>query len=67
MPKKEKKEPSVHHDLKGFDIHIDRFGELKSTMSIDQINEFLNRNVEDKKLEERKDIDQIKEKGKFKN
>ncbi len=65
MTKKERKTPSVHADLKGFDIHVDRFGELKSTLSVDQINEFLNKNVTDKKLEEREDVTEIKEKGKF--
>lgn len=52
MPKKLKKEgsPEVHKDLKGFDIHIDPFGEIKTSYEIDKINTFLNENVEDKKL-----------------
>ncbi len=52
MPKKMKKEgnPDVHDELKGFDIKISPFGELESNLNIDSINDFLNENVEDKKL-----------------
>lgn len=61
-PNKEdkKKTPSVNPELEGFDIKIDSFGEIKTNFNIDKINEFLNRNVEDKKLQERDDYDQIK-------
>lgn len=65
MSKKKKKNPKVHQELDGFSIEIDSFGELKSNLPIDKINEFLNKNVEDKKLEERKDVVRIKKKGKF--
>ncbi len=51
-PKKEK--PTVNEELEGFDIKIDTFGEIKSSMDIDKINEFLNKNVVDKKLKGRK-------------
>lgn len=64
--KKKIRNPKVHKDLDGFNMEIDSFGELKSTFNIEKINEFLNRNVDDKKLGERKDYDKIKEKGKFK-
>ncbi len=66
---KEKKEksPKVNKELEGFDIRIDSFGEIRSTFNIDKINEFLNKNVEDKKLLERKDYDDITSKGKFKD
>jgi len=47
---KKKNKPKVNPELKGFEIKVDSFGELKSTMDIDKINEFLNRNVKDKKL-----------------
>ena len=67
MAKKDKKKPKVHKDLEGFNIEIDTFGELKSNLPIDKLNEFLNRNVEDKKLEEREDAGKIKKKGKFKS
>lgn len=50
--KKEKK-PKVHKDLEGLNIEINSFGEVKSSFNIDKINDFLNDNVEDKKLSER--------------
>ncbi len=57
-PKKEK--PTVNPELDGFNIEIDSFGELKTSYDIDKINEFLNKNVEDKKLIDRDDIDTTK-------
>ena len=56
-PKKSKKEekPKVNKELEGFDIEIDAFGEIKTNFDINKINEFLNRNVDDKKLRGRKD------------
>ena len=57
--------PRVHKDLQGFDIEIDSFGEIKSNTNIEKINEFLNKNVDDKKLAERQDYDEMK-KGKKK-
>lgn len=52
MPKKMKKKgkPNVHDELKGFDIKINEFGEMQSSFNIDKLNDFLNDNVEDKKL-----------------
>lgn len=60
--KEEKKEekPKVNKDLEGFDIKIDSFGEIQSTLPIDKINEFLNRNVDDKKLRDREDLEDLK-------
>ncbi len=57
MPKKMKKKgkPSVHEELKGFDIKIDSFGEMKTSFSIEKLNDFLNENVEDKKLKSREE------------
>lgn len=49
--------PKVNGELNGFDIKIDSFGEIKSTLDIDKINKFLNRHVDDKKLRDRDDID----------
>lgn len=57
--------PKVHSDLQGFEISIDQFGEIKSNMNIENINEFLNKNVDDKKLAERSDYEDLK-KGKKK-
>lgn len=57
MAKKKKKEedPKVHEELKGFKMEINSFGEISSSFSIDKINEFLNKNVEDKKLKDREE------------
>ncbi len=48
-----KKKPKVHKDLQGFEVSINQFGELNSNMNIEKINEFLNKNVDDKKLLDR--------------
>jgi len=53
MAKKKKetpKNPDVHTELKGFNIKINEFGEIISSFEVDQLNEFLNENLEDKKL-----------------
>jgi len=47
---KKKKRKTTHRELEGFEITINPLGELESTMDIDKINAFLDRNVEDKKL-----------------
>ena len=58
MSKKEK--AKVHKDLEGLDLSVDPFGEIKSSMPVEKINKFLNKNVEDKKLKDRDDIDELK-------
>ncbi len=52
MPKKKPKlgKPEVHKDLKGFNIRINEFGEIITNFEIDKLNEFLDENIEDKKL-----------------
>lgn len=55
--------PRVHKDLSGFDIEINSFGEIRSSYDIDKINAFLNRNVDDKKLRHREDLDELKKRG----
>ncbi len=45
-----KEKPRIHEDLKGFNIHIDEFGQVKTTLSQEELNAFLNENVEDKKF-----------------
>jgi hypothetical protein len=57
---KPKPKPKVHKELNGFDISIDQFGEIRSNMNIEKINDFLNENVDDKKLAEREDYDEMK-------
>lgn len=62
--RKERKKPKVNPELEGFDIRVDSFGEISSNLSIDKINEFLNKSVDDKKLRDREDLDFIREKKK---
>lgn len=50
LSKKQIKKPDIHEDLEGFDIKINRFGQLQTNFEIDKLNVFLNENVEDKKL-----------------
>jgi hypothetical protein len=59
-PSKKQGKPRVHQELKGFEVSIDTFGELKSNLPIEKLNDFLNENVDDKKLAEREDIDELK-------
>lgn len=71
MAKKEKPEkktpkPKVHKDLQGFEVSIDQFGEIRSNMNIEKINEFLNKNVDDKKLLEREEWEKEQEEEKKK-
>ena len=42
--------PAIHEELKGFNIQINEFGQITSSLPIEKINSFLNENVEDKKL-----------------
>ncbi|XOV92875.1 MAG: hypothetical protein ACFHWX_22090 [Bacteroidota bacterium] len=58
--KKERELPKVHKDLEGFEMEIDSFGELKSNIDIEKINKFLNKEVEDKKLKDREDLDELR-------
>jgi hypothetical protein len=66
MPKKKPQggKPEMHPDLDGFELSINEFGEIKTNMDLNKVNEFLNRNVDDKKFKERDDLNEIK-KGKF--
>ncbi|KYG76788.1 hypothetical protein [Roseivirga echinicomitans] len=60
--KKKDQKPRVNKELEGMEIKIDSFGEIRNSLSIDKINEFLNKNVDDKKLRDRDDLDEIKSK-----
>ncbi len=51
MPKKKSdKPPKIHKDLSGFAIRINAFGEIETTLNVESLNNFLNENVDDKKL-----------------
>jgi hypothetical protein len=52
---KKQGKPRVHEELRGFEVSIDSFGELKSNLPIEKLNKFLDENVDDKKLAERDD------------
>ena len=60
---KDDKKPKVHKDLGNFEFKIDSFGEVSSNLNIDKINDFLDKNVEDKKI----DNDKLKDKKKKKD
>lgn len=65
-PSKKQAKPRVHKDLNGFEVSINQFGELNSNLSIEKLNEFLNENVDDKKLAERGDYEDLKKNRKKK-
>ena len=59
MPKKKPKtgKPQMHDDLKGFEMKINEFGEIVSNVDISKLNKFLDKNVVDKKLKDRDDLE----------
>jgi hypothetical protein len=59
---KDKKKPDVNPALEGLDITINPFGEIQSNYDIDKINDFLDHNVDDKKLHPRNEKDTKKPK-----
>ena len=54
---KSSKKSKVHKDLDGLNVEIDDFGKIKTNINIDEINKFLDKNVEDKKLKDRDDLE----------
>lgn len=44
------KKARVHKELEGFEIKVNPLGEISSNYDIDRINDFLDKNVRDKKL-----------------
>jgi hypothetical protein len=61
--KKAEETPSIRvsDKLKNFDIYINSFGEIVSNYDVDKINDYLNQNIDDKKLKNRTDWDKIKD------
>ena len=49
--KQETKKAKVHKDLDGLDLSLNNMGQVESTVDVDKINKFLDKNVKDKKLE----------------
>ena len=63
MPKdKDDIQPKVHEELKGFQVGINEFGEITSSFNVEKLNHFLNKEVDDKKLRDRHDLEFIREK-----
>jgi hypothetical protein len=54
-----KGKPKVNSELDGFDIQINSFGEIITSYDLDKINEFLDKNVDDKKLRSKDDEDTV--------
>lgn len=53
-----KKAPKVHPELEGFELNIDSFGQIVSSIDRDKINQFLDKHLpEDKKLQNNTDED----------
>jgi hypothetical protein len=61
--KKKDTKARVNEQLEGFEVSVDKFGEIKSTLNIDRINDFLNKEVADKKLVDRDDLYSDEEKN----
>ncbi|MFY0594142.1 hypothetical protein [Roseivirga sp.] len=55
--KNQEEKAKVAEELDGLSVNIDRFGEIQNSLSIDKINDFLNKNVDDKKLRDRDDLE----------
>lgn len=53
MEKKKKVSKSIADKVKSLDININEFGEITQNLQIDEINKFLNKTVDDKKLRDR--------------
>ncbi len=65
MPKKKPQEgkPQVHKDLDGLEVTVNEFGQIIVNRSNDELNDFLNKEVDDKKLRDREDLDFIQNKN----
>ena len=51
---KKKGEKDEDEKLEGFNIEINEFGEIVTNTSVDKLNKFLDKNLEDKKLKSNK-------------
>ncbi len=50
MTSKKKDKAEVHKEIEGLELSIDEFGEIKMNKSQEELNQFLDKHVEDKKL-----------------
>lgn len=61
-PKKNPKTmPKVHKDLKGMNIRINSLGEIEANYDVAKLNEFLNRNTDNKKLKDHPQLSENRE------
>ncbi|MCS7003915.1 MAG: hypothetical protein NZM38_01160 [Cytophagales bacterium] len=51
------KKPRLHRELANIDITINMLGEINPNFDIDKLNEFLNKNLDDKKLKKEKNLE----------
>ncbi len=61
--KKKVEEARVNPELKGLDIRVNEFGEIEANIAIEKLNDFLDQNVIDKKLEEKREKEVKKKKS----
>ena len=59
--KKADKLPKVNPELEGFKVNVGSFGELDTSYDIEDLNKFLNKRLQDKKLVDRDDYNKLKE------
>jgi hypothetical protein len=63
-PKANTKEAKINPDLEGLSVNINSMGEVVTSYDIDKLNQFLNENVDDKKLRDRTDPPAVKKSAK---
>lgn len=49
-PNPKKTTAKVNPELQGFDIRVNEFGEIVSTLDLNKLNDFLDRHTDDKKF-----------------
>ncbi len=52
MDEKKKNPKPLNDKVKSLDININEFGEITSSMLVDDLNKYLNKTVNDKKLKD---------------
>ncbi len=62
--KSKKGKPKVNPELEGFKVEINEFGEVQNEFDMDKLFEFLNKNVKDKKIDDKDGEEPKKEKKK---
>jgi len=54
---KKKNKPKVHPELDGLEVNVNSFGEIQTNLPIEKINEFLDKNIQNKKINKSKNKD----------